>query len=87
MTDTTPEPELTGATYLLKDGIRTVVEPATADHPEGNCARDADGKALLAVDEAPVAAKVETSVVKPLRPVPAAIKPVVPVTPTEGEGK
>jgi hypothetical protein len=47
--------ELQGGTYLIKDGQRTLVEPPTADHPEGNCARDADGRPLGA-GELPVPA-------------------------------
>jgi hypothetical protein len=35
--------ERVGATYMIeKDGKRTVVEDATADHPEGNAARPVD---------------------------------------------
>ncbi len=41
-----------GGTYEIIDGKRTLVEPCTADHPDGNCARDKDGKPI--VFEAPV---------------------------------
>ena len=47
--DTKPDsnPEHAG-TYVVKDGVRILVEEVTADHPDGNCARPAD-------DEAPAA--------------------------------
>lgn len=41
-----------GGSYIMKDGKRTRVTEPTKDHPEGNRARDKDGKAL---DEAPAA--------------------------------
>ena len=46
------EPERSGATYLIKDGVRTVLEDATVDHPDGNQARPADD----APDGAPASA-------------------------------
>jgi hypothetical protein len=35
-----------GGRYEIRDGKRVQVEAPTKDHPEGNCARDADGKAI-----------------------------------------
>jgi hypothetical protein len=32
-----------GGSYEVRDGKRVLVEPPTADHPDGNRARDADG--------------------------------------------
>ena len=35
-----------GGRYEMRDGKRVQVEAPTRDHPEGNCAREADGKAI-----------------------------------------
>jgi hypothetical protein len=35
-----------GGRYEIRDGKRVRIEAPTKDHPEGNCARDADGKAI-----------------------------------------
>lgn len=35
-----------GGSYLMKDGKRVRVIEPTRDHPEGNRARDKDGRAL-----------------------------------------
>jgi hypothetical protein len=42
---------LVGGSYLVKDGVRTLTEEPTKDHPEGNRARTADGKPVPAPDE------------------------------------
>jgi hypothetical protein len=36
-----------GGAYILENGVRCRVEEPTKDHPEGNCARDKDGKVLV----------------------------------------
>ena len=38
---------LVGGSYLVKDGVRTLIEEPTQDHPAGNCARDADGTPVV----------------------------------------
>lgn len=55
---------LVGGRYVVKDGVRTLVEEPTKDHPEGNRARDEHGKPVAAPDEthanpAPAAAPAE----------------------------
>lgn len=39
--ETKNEP-LVGGRYVVKDGVRTLVEEPTQDHPEGNRARPAE---------------------------------------------
>ncbi len=43
-----------GGTYEVREGKRVLVTPPTQSHPEGDRARDADGKPI---DEAPAAAE------------------------------
>jgi hypothetical protein len=42
---------LVGGRYLVKDGVRTLIEEPTRDHPDGNRARNADGKPVAGPDE------------------------------------
>lgn len=35
-----------GGRYEIRDGKRVRIEEPTKDHPEGNCAREADGKPI-----------------------------------------
>ena len=44
MSDPKNEP-LVGGRYVVKDGVRTLVEEPTQDHPEGNRARPAEDAA------------------------------------------
>jgi len=46
-----PNVPLVGGRYLVKDGVRTLTEEPTKDHPEGNRAREADGKPVAAPNE------------------------------------
>lgn len=39
-------------TYIVENGVRRLVEPVTADHPEGNCARPAEDDPLPGGDGA-----------------------------------
>lgn len=48
--DAKTEP-LVGGSYLVKDGVRTLVEEPTKDHPEGNRARDEHGAPVSAPTE------------------------------------
>jgi len=52
MTDKLPEFHGEGGSYEVRDGKRVRVVEATKDHPEGNRARDADGRPLGAAEEA-----------------------------------
>lgn len=51
MTHNVPNDPLIGGRYLVKDGVRTLLEEPTKDHPEGNRARDEHGKPVAAPDE------------------------------------
>jgi hypothetical protein len=45
-----------GGAFVMKDGKRVRVEEPTRDHPEGNRARDKDGRAIdAALEEKPAA--------------------------------
>lgn len=39
----TKKEELVGGCYVIENGVRRLVEEPTADHPEGNRAREANG--------------------------------------------
>jgi hypothetical protein len=42
---------LTGGRYVVKDGVRYLVEESTKEHPEGTRAREADGTPIATPDE------------------------------------
>lgn len=42
---------LVGGCYVVKEGVRTLVEEPTRPHPEGNRAREASGAPVPSPDE------------------------------------
>ena len=54
-TTSTPATPESGGSYIVENGVRRRVEEPTADHPDGNMNRDADGKPL-GYDGKPLAA-------------------------------
>lgn len=44
-----------GGSYIVENGVRRRVEEPTAPHPDGNCAREADGRPVGAAAVTPAA--------------------------------
>ncbi len=66
-----------GGSYEMRDGKRARVVEPTKNHPEGNCARDAEGRPVLGPEHGIVAAA-PASEPAPERPKPGArtLRPV-----------
>ncbi|MEW6314131.1 MAG: hypothetical protein AB1513_08855 [Pseudomonadota bacterium] len=63
-----------GGSYVVKDGKRVRVEE-TVEHPDGNCARDADGQPVPSGAEGPHGAAPAADTSAPPRSKPRSAKP------------